>query len=224
MPASGGAADSASLSLIQLLGVVAEQVAQHLGGVLAQKGWWHSDRAGSAIDLPRRADLADAPGPWMLDLDSHLTLGRERAGERLIDAEDRTGRDPKLLEAPQPSLASVSPQVAFDGTDHLRPRGLAHRIGGEPRVVRKLRGVDGLAELHELGIRRDRDVDEAVAYSKGSVGRDRRVVVALLTRDLSGREEPTGLVGEQRQQRVVERDVDAAPAAGSASLHQRGQD
>src|ERR1700682_2343194 len=218
MPASGGA-DGARLSLNELLSVVADQVAQHLDGVLAQNWWWHSDRAGSAIDLPRGADLADATGSGMVDLDSHLALGRERAGERPIDVQDRAGRDPKLFEALQPPRTRVPPQVAFDGTDHLRPRRLAHRVGGEPWVVRKLRRMDGFAEPQVLGIRRDRDVDEAVAHGKGSVRRDRRVVVAFLARDVAGREEPAGLVGEQRQERVVEGNVDAAAAAGSTSLH-----
>src|SRR6202521_475426 len=114
MPASGG------LLLIELRRRVGTKpLAQHLGAVLSKQRRWHPDRAGSSVDLPRRAALGDETRLRVLDLHRHVALGRERARKRLVDAEDRTRGNSKLLEALEPSRPRVLPQVTFDRARQL---------------------------------------------------------------------------------------------------------
>src|SRR5260370_677588 len=89
--------------------------------------------------------------------------------------------------------------------------------------MRELRRVDGLAEAYVLGIRGDGHVEEPVPNRERAVRRDRGVVVALLDRNLSGREKAPRLVGEQREHGIVEGDVDAPTLARSSTLYERGE-
>src|ERR1700686_3230469 len=173
------------LSLMELACVVVQPVVEHLGRVLAEEWWWDPDRARGSVDLPWSADLPDPPRLRVFDLHRHLTLGRQGAGKRLVDAENRPRRNPKRLEALEPLLAGVVPQVAFDGSDQCGPRGLAQRVGGKPRVGRKLGCPNRFAETHELRVARDRHVDEPIAHRERPVGRNGGVVVALLRGDLT---------------------------------------
>src|ERR1700730_5888522 len=140
MPESGGGPGSSSpswrLLLTELSRVVPKPVAQHLDSVLPQHRGRESDRAGSTIDLPRRADLVDLTGLRVFDLDSHLALCRQRTRERFFHVENRPGRNPKLLEAGQPVIARAFPEVSFDRPDQLGPRRLAQGVGREPGIVR----------------------------------------------------------------------------------------
>src|SRR5438309_5582726 len=88
--------------------------AHNLIGVLAKTRRRQSDRARGTVKLPRCAHLADLAGARMLDLEAHLTPGRERTRERLLDVEDRTGRDSELFEPRQPLFARAPTQVGFD--------------------------------------------------------------------------------------------------------------
>ncbi len=87
----------------------------------------------------------------MLDLDCHVTLRRERARERLVDVENRSGGDPELLESLEPVRSRVGSQVAFDGALELTSRRLPEGVAGESRILGELRRANGFAEPHELG-------------------------------------------------------------------------
>src|SRR6266849_6222143 len=187
---------------------VVQPFAQDLLGMLPEQRRRQPDRARLAINLPGRADLVDLARRWMLDLQAHVARRRERTGERFLDVENGPGGNRKLLEACQPPLSRVLFEVAFDRADQCGPRPLSLGVGREPWIVRQLRRTDGLAESRVLRIRRDRHIDEAVADRERPVRGDRGVVVAFLLRDLARCEVTTGLVGEEREQRVVERDVD----------------
>src|SRR5438309_8644607 len=110
MPVSG-----AGLSLIAgRLSLPTKPRAQDLIGVLAEARRRQSDRARGTVKLPRCSHLADLAGARMLDLEPHLPTGRERTRERLLDVEDRTGRDSELFEPRQPLFARAPTQVGFD--------------------------------------------------------------------------------------------------------------
>src|SRR5207245_11022260 len=118
----------------------------NLIGVLAEARWRQSDRARATIELPRCSHLADPARARMLGREPHLPPGRKRTRERLLDVEDRTGRNPELFEAREPLFARASTQVGLDQVGQLVLGGLAQRIGRKPRVGRKLGRVDRFAE------------------------------------------------------------------------------
>src|SRR5258708_37234322 len=117
MPASGG------LALMELRRPIETQpVAQNLRCVLSQQRRWDPDGAGPSVDLPRGANLGDAPRLRMLDLDRHVTLHGERAGKRLVDVENRAAGNPELLEPLEPVPPPIGSQAAFDSALEPPPR------------------------------------------------------------------------------------------------------
>src|ERR1700730_18680842 len=211
MPASGA---GCGLFLNKRTRVVAEPIAPHFDSVLPQQRWRQTDRARLAVHLPRRTYLADSPGLRVLDLDPHLPASCERARECFLHVEDRSSRDPKLLEARQPLITGAFLKVDLDRPDELRTRCLTLSVGGESRIVGQLRRVDRLAESGVLVVGRDRHVDEAVANCERPIRSDGGVIVAFLVWDLAGRKVATRLIREQREQGIIQGDVDIATSAG----------
>src|SRR5487761_355597 len=227
MPESGARARPSltrpGWSAIEVSGIAMEQLPQYLRSVFAQEWGRFSDRAGLTVDLPWCADLVDLAGFRVLDLEAHFALGRQRTRKGLRDVEDRSRRNAELLEPRQPFGTGAFTKVRLDRADELRPRRLAQGIRREPGIGCELAGVDRLAESNKLRVRRHRQVNETVTHSEGAVGRNRRVMVALLNWDFACGEEPAGLVGEEREQRIVEGHVDIAAPARLASLQQCGE-
>src|SRR5438128_7513803 len=216
MPSSGAGRGS--------LSVITHPLTQHLISVLSQGRWRPPDGARFAVQLPGRSHLADPARARMLDLEPHLPPRRQRTFKRLLDIEDRTGWNPKLLEARQPFFARASTKIGFDPAGQLVLDGLAQGVGRQCWVIRELRRANRVAKPLELGIGRNRDVEESIADGEGPVRSDRGVVVAFLGRDLTSREISSRLVGEEREQRIVEGDIDVAALAGGCSLDERRED
>src|SRR5438128_1382016 len=199
------------------LSVITHPLTQHLISVLSQHRWRPPDGARFAVQLPGRSHLADPARALMLDLEPHLPPRRQRTFKRLLDIEDRTGWNPKLLKARQPFFARASTKIGFDPAGQLVLDGLAQGVGRQCWVIRELRRANRVAKPLELGIGRNRDVEESIADGEGPVRSDRGVVVAFLGRDLTSREISSRLVGEEREQRIVEGDIDVAALAGGCS-------
>src|SRR6202521_3683307 len=147
--------------------------------MLAESRRRQTDRARVTVELPRRSDLADRAGPWMLDLDPHSTRGRQRAGECFLDIEDRTRRDATFLEPGQPLLTCGATQSSRDLSVQIRARGLPLRVGSVSRIEGKLGRVEDFAEALKLNVCRHRDIDEAIRHRESAIGNDGRVIVAV---------------------------------------------
>src|SRR5579859_4947898 len=128
---------------LDCLGVIAQPLANHLDRVRAECRRRPADRARLPIQLPWRARLADPARDRMLDLDAHLALGRQRAGERLGDILDRAGGDAVLLEAREPVCPGARPQSGLDLSSEILPCRLAQRIRRETWIRPQLRRPDG---------------------------------------------------------------------------------
>jgi len=93
------------------------------------------------------------------------------------------------------------------------PARLTVTVGGEAGITRQLRLADRRAELLELGVRADGQVQEAVGGGVGAIWSDRRVLVALPRGRLAGREVAPALVGQERHHRVLHGHVDKGALA-----------
>src|SRR6185295_11256872 len=161
-------------------GVVEADLAQDLGGVLAERRRMRDDPARRAAERHRLAEVRH-----VADLLHDAELAHLRVRERLVDRIDRAARHAGRVERIDPVGGAARSQVPLDVAVQAvavlgaQRRGLVVGVLGEPGRA------DRVAQAQPDLAAGSGDVHVAVAGAKDA-GRDRRrMVVARLLRDLA---------------------------------------
>ena len=169
-----------------------------------------------------------------------LAVGRERRRDELAPAEllqdpgraqllllgdggevvHRRGRNPRVAEPGEQHGGRLGGDPLLQQRDQLLAVGDAERVRGEALVAGELRRADRLAGLLEEAVVRRHDHQLAVGRLEHLVRDDQRECGAVPPGGDAAREHVDELVGDERERRLVEREVERPPLA----LVQRGDD
>src|SRR5882672_10447683 len=209
-------------------GDLARAQAQHLAqdrvGVLAE----HRRRQSMLERRPREAHRArhqrELSRDRMLELDFHAARLDLRLVEHLRDVVDRAVGDARRLQQVDPLVRGLLHEDRLEETRELGAVLHPLAVRGEARIVGELGTAGDLAELAvEIVVAAGED-HAPVLSPEGLIRNDVRMQVADALGRLAGGEVVGVLVGEERDLRIEQREIEMLPGTAFAAVRERGAD